>query len=107
MERSASPAAPYSYDFGAGADSTGMERALNDAGSRGYRLHPSTFALGLVLLEKAPSVSAICRYKVVAATSPADLGSRLAAATSEGYSVVGMEGPEMVVLEKVEASAGP
>jgi len=105
LEKAASPDAPYSYEFVDGKDVAAVESAMNEAGSRGYRLHPRSIALGLLMLEKAPGSSPAYDYRVLAPDSAAELESALATAAGDGYSIAGMEDLGMVVLEKAGTPA--
>ena len=106
LEKVASLEAPYSYEFVDGQEAAAVDSAMNEAGSRGYRLHPRAMALGLLMLEKAPGAPTAYSYRLLTPDSAAELESGLAKAAGDGYSIAGMENPGTVVLEKPGAPAG-
>ena len=94
-----------------------MQKELDEAASRGFRLLPSTMiskkrAFGgdevVVVLEKAPNLSTVYEYLLLATNRTSTLQKEMAEAVQDGYEVMGMvsRGEHMVILERSSGSGG-
>ena len=107
------PADIYEYLVLANTRTSTMQKELDQAAARGFRLVPSTLILKdrrfrgietLLVLEKAPGSQNHYRYLVLAHGKTSPLQKQLVQAIQEGYAVVGMvaRGLRWVILEKAD-----
>ena len=94
-----------------------MQKELDEAASRGFRLLPNTMiskkrTFGgdevVVVLEKAPNLSTVYEYLLLATNRTSTLQKEMAEAVQDGYEVMGMlsRGEHMVILERSSGSGG-
>ena len=107
----------YEYLLLATSKTSTMQKELDEAASRGFRLLPSTMISKsrmfgsdeiVVLLEKAPTASLIYKYLLLATERTSTLQKEMTQAYQEGYEVMGMvsRGEHMVILEIAVESGG-
>lgn len=111
LEKVAAPPNTYEYLLLATSRTSTMQKELNDAAEKGFRLLPHTMIAKqqmfggpeiVVILEKAPGTTKRYQYLLLATALTSTLQKELAAAVREGYEIVGMvsRGEHMAILEK-------
>ncbi len=111
LEKVAEPPDTYEYLLLANTKISTMQKELDEAAARGFRLVPSTLTLKdrrfggmetMLVMEKAPGSQNHYRYLVRADRRTSILQKQLVQAKQEGYTVVGMvaRGKRWVILEK-------
>jgi hypothetical protein len=82
------------YEFLTATRISTLEEELNEAGARGYRLHPRSFGVldavlneSFAVMEK-PETSARFEYRILSAKRGADLGKMVTRAAQDGFRVV-------------------
>jgi hypothetical protein len=111
LEKVANPPDTYEYLLLANTKISTMQKELDEAAARGFRLVPSTLTLKdrrfggmetMLVMEKAPGSQNHYRYLVRAGRQTSILQKQLVQAMQEGYTVVGMvaRGKRWVILEK-------
>ncbi|MFB3921483.1 MAG: hypothetical protein ACE145_07155 [Terriglobia bacterium] len=111
LEKISTPPRTYQYFLLATSRTSTMQKELNEAAERGFRLMPKTIiakeqVLGGVeivsLMEKAPNSSQHYRYLLLATSRTSTMQKELAQAAEDGYEIIGMvsRGEHIVILEK-------
>ena len=111
LESVAKPPATYEYELLATTKTSTMQKELNEAAARGFRLLPETMMqkeqmLGpleiVMVLEKAPGSSQRYEYLLLATTLTTTMQKEITQATEGGYKVIGVvsRGEHMVILER-------
>jgi hypothetical protein len=115
LEKMPSLPQPYEYFLLATIRTATMQRELNEAAARGFRLLPETIVAKeqpfgareiVLLMEKAPDATSRYRYLLLATSRTSTLQREITQAVEDGYEVVAMvsRGEHIVILEK---PAGP
>jgi hypothetical protein len=116
MERLATPPDLYKYELLATKRTGTMDKELNEAGDRGFRLLPQTMiakkeriSLGIggnveivTVLEKAPKSSVRYQYKLLATSRTSTMEKEIREAEAAGFILVSIcsRGEHMVIMEK-------
>jgi len=111
LEKVAEPPNTYEYLLLATTKTSTMQKELNEAAAKGFRLLPRTMTakeqmMGpteiVMMLEKAPGTPAHYQYLLLATTRTSTLQKEMSQAIAEGFEVVGMvsRGEHMAILEK-------
>lgn len=111
LESVAQPPDTYAYELLATTKTSTMQKELNEAARRGFRLLPETMMqkeqmLGpieiVMVLEKAPGKAQHYEYLLQATTRTSTMQKEITQATEGGYKVVGMVSRDehMVILER-------
>ena len=111
LEKVATPPENYQYVLLATTKTSTMQKELDEAASKGFRLLPSTMiskkrSFGgeevVVVLEKAPNIATVYEYLLLATNRTSTLQKEMGDAVQNGYEVMGMvsRGEHMVILEK-------
>jgi hypothetical protein len=109
---------PYEYFLLATTRTSTMQRELNDAAARGFRLLPKTIIAKeqpfgareiVLLMEKAPGTTNRARYLLLATSRTSTMQREMTQAVEDGYEVVAMvsRGEHIVILEKRAGPSGP
>jgi hypothetical protein len=109
---------PYEYFLLATIRTSTMQRELNDAAARGFRLLPKTIVAKeqpfgareiVLLMEKAPGATNRYRYLLLATSRTSTMQREMTQAVEDGYEVVAMvsRGEHIVILEKPAGPRGP
>ena len=115
LEKVATPPQNYEYFLLATSRTSTMQKELNEAAERGFRLMPKTIiskeqVLGgveiVLLMEKAPGRTQHYRYLLLATSRTSTMQKEMAQAADDGHEVVGMvsRGEHIVILEKHTAA---
>jgi len=115
LEKVATPPQNYEYFLLATSRTSTMQKELNEAAERGFRLMPKTIiskeqVLGgveiVLLMEKAPGKTQHYRYLLLATSRTSTMQKEMAQAADDRYEVVGMvsRGEHIVILEKAAAA---
>ncbi len=115
LEKVATPPQNYEYFLLATSRTSTMQKELNEAAEKGFRLMPKTiiakeqFMGGVeivLLMEKAPGKAQHYRYLLLATSRTSTMQKEMAQAADDGYEVVGMasRGEHVVILEKPVAA---
>ena len=115
LEKVATPPDNYQYLLLATTKTSTMQKELDEAAARGFRLLPNTMiskkrSFGgdevVVVLEKAPNLATVYEYLLLATNRTSTLQTEMTEAVQDGYSVMGMvsRGEHMVILEKRSGS---
>ena len=110
LEKIATPPDVYQYELLATSKTSTMQKELDEAAARGFRLLPSTMisksqTFGgveiVVVLEKEPRSEENYKYLLLATTKTSTLQKEMSEAISQGWKVVGMvsRGEHIVILE--------
>ena len=110
LEKIAAPPDVYQYELLATTKTSTMQKELDEAAARGFRLLPSTMiskkrTFGgeeiVVVLEKEPRSEENYKYLLLATTKTSTLQKEMFEAISQGWKVVGMvsRGEHIVILE--------
>ncbi len=110
LEKIAAPPDVYQYELVATSKTSTMQKELDEAAARGFRLLPSTMisksqTFGgveiVVVLEKEPRSEENYKYLLLATTKTSTLQKEMSEAISQGWKVVGMvsRGEHIVILE--------
>ena len=117
LESVATPPDTYEYFLLATTKTSTMQKELNQAAARGFRLLPSTMMQKeqmfgsveiVMIMEKPPGSPQRYEYLLLATTLTSTLQKEITAATEGGYEIVGMvsRGEHMVIMERpVESPA--
>lgn len=111
LSREATPENPYKYELLATTRTGTMQKELNEAAARGFRLLPRTMIakaqlIGgieiVTILEKPPVVTKQYDYKLLATSLTSTLQKEVTEAQTAGYVIVGMvsRGEHMVIMER-------
>ena len=117
MEKVAKPPDNYQYFLLATTRTSTMQKELNEAAAKGFRLMPKTIIakeqmIGgqeiVLLMEKPPGKEQLYKYLLLATSRTSTMQKEMSQAVDEGYVVVGMvsRGEHVVILEKAAGSAG-
>ena len=117
LEKAATPPDTYEYFLLATTRTSTMQKELNEAAARGFRLLPRTMISKeqmfgdteiVVVMEKAPGAAKRYQYLLLATTLTSTLQKEMTQALGQGYEVVGMvsRGEHMVIMEKPVEPAG-
>lgn len=109
---------PYEYFLLATIRTSTMQRELNEAAARGFRLLPKTIVAKeqpfgareiVLLMEKAPGATHRYRYLLLATSRTSTMQREMAQAVEDGYEVVAMvsRGEHIVILEKPAGPSAP
>jgi len=110
-EKAVTPPETYQYFLLATTRTSTMQKELNEAAAKGFRLLPQTMIakermMGpveiVMLMEKAPGFPGSYQYLLLATSRTSTMQKEMAQATEEGYKVVGMvsRGEHVVIMEK-------
>ena len=114
LEKTRASAEPCEYSLLSLDSAEKLEKAMNDAAARGFRVQPEGMFLRLfrffkmemvVAMEKAGAPPARFEYRVLYSSKEAELRNQLTEAEKQGFSVVGMIGYETIIVERALASA--
>jgi len=111
LESAAKPPDTYQYELLATTKTSTMQKELNEAARRGFRLLPETMMqkeqmLGpleiVMVLEKAPGKAQHYEYLLQATTLTSTMQREITQATEGGYKVIGIVSRDehMVILER-------
>lgn len=111
LESVAKPPDTYEYELLATTKTSTMQKELNEAAARGFRLLPETMMqkeqmLGpleiVMVLEKAPGTAQRYEYLLLATTLTSTMQKEITQATEGGYKVIGIVSRDehMVILER-------
>ena len=111
LKKVAEPPDTYEYLILANTRISTMQKELDDASARGFRLIPSTVVIKdrrfggietIVVMEKSPGSQNRYQYLIVASRGTSALQELLIPTITEGYSIVGMvaRGKRWVILER-------
>ncbi len=115
MEKLAAPPDVFQYELLATKRTGTMEKELNEAGDKGFRILPQTMiakkgmGLGLgnsveivVVMEKSPKSSKRYQYKLLATSRTSTMEKEIRETEAAGFVLVGIasRGEHMVILEK-------
>ena len=112
LEKVATPPAVYEYRLLATTRTGTMQRELEEAVARGFRLLPETMMSKsarfgsdqiVVVLEKAPNSPDIYEYLLLATDRTSTMQREITTAIGNGFAVVGMasRGEHVVILERL------
>ena len=111
LEKIATPPSTYQYLLQATTRTSTMQKELNDAAARGFRLLPQSIvakqpvfgATEIVLLMEKPPVSpGEFKYLLLATSRTSTMQREMSEAIDQGYRVIGMvsRGEHIVILEQ-------
>jgi hypothetical protein len=118
LESVATPPDVYEYQLLATTKTTTMQKELDEAAARGFRLLPETMMQKsqmfgpleiVVVLEKAPGSPQHYEYLLLATTKTSTMQKEITQATEGGYQVIGMVSRDehIVILERPAQAGTP